>query len=125
MKKGGWRARGIVRVDLNDLGLNGCWVDVLRPDFLTLAELEEIGVTPETAADQALPRAETLKLLALCIQDWNVPHPNKDEILPLPRENPKMIEDMLPAGFIRTIVDKLRDVGALRGELPFPAPTQS
>jgi len=126
MTKGGWRAKGVVKVSLEELGLKGCWVEVLRPDFLTLAELEEIGVTPETAAaDQALPRAETLKLLALCIQDWNVPHPDKNETLPLPRENPKMIEDMLPAGFIRTIVDKLRDVGALRGELPFPAPTQS
>jgi len=126
MTKGGWRAKGVVKVSLEELGLKGCWVEVLRPDFLTLAELEEIGVGPETMnPDQALPRAETLKLLAMCIRNWNVPHPDKNEILPLPKEDPMIIERELPAGFIRAIVDKLRDVGAIRGELPFPALTQS
>jgi len=119
---GGWRARGIIRVDLDELGLPGFWVDILRPDFLTLSELEAIGINPETMTpDQALPRAETYRLLGACIQNWNLTYPDRDEIMPLPREDPMMIEKLCPAGFIRAVVDKLREAGALRGEAsPFP-----
>jgi len=124
-KTEGWRAQGIVRVDLGVIGLHGLWVDVLRPDFLTLSELEKAGFNPDaTSPEEAIESAGTWSLLAICIRDWTIPHPDKDEPLPLPQEAPNILREMLPAGFIRAIVDKLRDIGAMpASESPFESLT--
>lgn len=82
------------RIDLDDYGLNGCWVDVIPISALPYAEVRAMSAQ-EAPTDQ-----EFLKVLSKCILDWNLPD------LPKPSENPDVLWQ-LPTALINFLAEEV------------------
>jgi len=87
------------RIELDEFGLKGKWVEALPVQALPYATIRSLPDNPEDDSS-------FLDLLKQTIIDWNLEDPETGEKLPIPKEDENSILK-LPAILVNHITDKL------------------
>lgn len=123
----GWKeyqAKQSVRHTFDELGCPDFYVDLRRVDAFPYGYVKEYGksdtIDPETATREEIEaQLETNdEILAMCIADWNITHPETNESLPVPTSKDWSSLDALPSEFVAQMHEWLGEDSELSQRVP-------